>query len=99
MYVMPVSYLYPVLRVLDDQAVTVDHYAEEPLYRQLAGLLRDRITSGALAPGDWLPSEKRMEQEHGVSRGTVRAALKILAEEGLVTSRSGRGTFVRRTGK
>lgn len=95
---MPVSCPYAVLGVLDDQAVTVDHYAEEPLYRQLAALLRDRIASGVPAPGDWLPSEKRLEQEHGVSRGTVRAALRILAEEGLVTSRSGRGTFVRQQG-
>lgn len=79
----------------DYQPVTVDQYAEDALYRQLAALLREQITSGELQPGDWLPSESRLEQEHGISRGTVRAALKLLAEEGLVATRSGRGTFVR----
>jgi DNA-binding GntR family transcriptional regulator len=81
--------------VRDYQAVTVDPYGEDALYQQLASLLRDQITSGALHPGDWLPSESRLEQEHGVSRGTVRAALKLLAQEGMVATRSGRGTFVR----
>lgn len=84
--------------MLDDRGVTVDHYGEQPLYRQLADLLRQEINSGRLQPGDWLPSESRLEQEHGVSRGTVRQALKILADEGLVASRSGRGTFVKRPG-
>ena len=41
-----------------------------------------------------LPSESHLQQTHGVSRGTVRRALEILAREGLVFTIRARGTFV-----
>jgi GntR family transcriptional regulator len=66
-----------------------------PLYTQLAGILREMITSGELQPRSPLPSESFLQQEQGVARGTVRAAIAILRDEGLVVSISGRGTFVR----
>ena len=66
-----------------------------PLYAQLADILRDMITSGELQPRSPLPSESYLQQEHGVSRGTVRMAIGILREEGLVVTIAGRGTFVR----
>jgi GntR family transcriptional regulator len=65
-----------------------------PLYRQLADILREMITSGQLEPRSLLPSESYLQQEHGVSRGTVRTAMGILRDEGLVVTISGRGTFV-----
>jgi len=65
-----------------------------PLYIQLADILREMITSGELQPRSPLPSESYLQQEQGVSRGTVRMAIGILREDGLVITISGRGTFV-----
>ena len=67
-----------------------------PLYTQLADILREMITSGELQPRSALPSESYLQQEQGIARGTVRTAIGILRDEGLVVSISGRGTFVRR---
>jgi GntR family transcriptional regulator len=72
----------------------VDHMNPVPLYTQLADILRDMITSGELQPRSPLPSESYLQQEQGVSRGTVRTAVAVLRDEGLVVSIGGRGTFV-----
>ena len=73
----------------------VDHMNPVPLYTQLADILREMIKSGELQPRSLLPSESYLQQEQGVSRGTVRMAISILRDEGLVVTISGRGTFVR----
>ena len=65
-----------------------------PLYTQLADILRDMIKSGELQPRAPLPSESYLQQEQGVSRGTVRMAVAILRDEGLAVTIGGRGTFV-----
>jgi GntR family transcriptional regulator len=65
-----------------------------PPWQQLADLLRARITSGELAPGDRIPSVLSLAQEHELAAGTVRKALAQLQREGLVESRVGWGTFV-----
>ena len=59
-------------------------------YEQLAQILRERITSGDLREGDRLPSETALAQQAGVSRSTVREALRILEQDGLVTRPSPR---------
>lgn len=61
---------------------------------QLAEMLRARIVAGEWAPGEQLPSELSLAEETGVSRPTVRAALRNLAASGLVRVRQGAGTFV-----
>jgi GntR family transcriptional regulator len=66
-----------------------------PLYTQLADILREMITSGELQPRSPLPSESYLQQEQGIARGTVRTAIGILRDEGLVVTISGRGTFVK----
>jgi GntR family transcriptional regulator len=66
-----------------------------PLYTQLADILREMITSGELQPRSALPSESYLQQEQGIARGTVRTAIGILRDEGLVVTIGGRGTFVR----
>jgi GntR family transcriptional regulator len=66
-----------------------------PLYTQLADILRGMIESGELQPRSPLPSESYLQQEQGVSRGTVRMAIGVLRDEGLVITISARGTFVR----
>ncbi|HEX6228558.1 MAG TPA: GntR family transcriptional regulator [Solirubrobacterales bacterium] len=59
-------------------------------YEQLAALLRERITSGDLREGDRLPSETALAKQAGVSRSTVREALRILEQSGLVERASPR---------
>ncbi len=58
-------------------------------YRKLAADLREAITSGDFGPSGRLPSEQRLAEQYGVSRGTVRHALAVLRTNGLVTSRRG----------
>jgi GntR family transcriptional regulator len=72
----------------------VDQLDPTPLKVQLAAVLRAQIESGALEPGKPIPSESYLQQEHGVSRGTVREAVALLREAGLVVTIQGRGTFV-----
>jgi GntR family transcriptional regulator len=73
----------------------VDHLDPTPLYEQLATILRRDIRSGTYRPRDPIPSESTLQQEHGVARGTVRRALDILRDEGLIITITGRGTFVK----
>jgi len=72
--------------------VTIDHDAEEPLYLQLAAILRGQIASGELERR--VPSVKTLTQQFGVAQGTAERALAVLRDEGLIRSRMGRGHFV-----
>lgn len=63
-------------------------------YQQIADRLRDQIDAGVLGPGDRLPSEPDLMQEYQASRNTVRLAIALLTNQGLVVTRQGLGTFV-----
>ncbi|MCZ7542231.1 MAG: GntR family transcriptional regulator [Anaerolineae bacterium] len=65
-----------------------------PYYHQLYELLRAEILRGAWRPGDMLPTENALLEQHRVSRSTVRQALDLLVTEGLIYRQRGRGTFV-----
>lgn len=65
----------------------------QPLYDQLVDLLREKIEN-ELEPGDLLPSERDLSERYGLSRTTVRLALKELETLGLISRRHGKGTFV-----
>ncbi|MEV0117883.1 GntR family transcriptional regulator [Streptomyces sp. NPDC050844] len=54
--------------------------------QDIADALRDRIRSGALRPGDRLPTQAVLAEEFGVERGTVRQALKTLQGDGLLAN-------------
>ncbi|MBK1615918.1 GntR family transcriptional regulator [Rubrivivax gelatinosus] len=64
-------------------------------YAALAAALRQRVVDGEWPPGTALPAETSLAAEHGVALGTLRRALELLAEQGLIERRHGRGTFVR----
>jgi len=72
----------------------VDDQSPEPLYRQVASILRERIASGDISSR--LPSLKTITQEYGVSHVTAEKAVALLREEGLVVVVIGRGAFVAR---
>jgi GntR family transcriptional regulator len=63
-------------------------------YVQLADGLRDQILSGQRRPGERLPSEADLMQTYGLARETVRRAVRVLQDEGLINVRHGYGTTV-----
>jgi len=63
-------------------------------YMRVAGDIATRIDSGELASGARLRSERDLAEHYGVSYGTVRRAMEVLRERGLITTIHGRGTFV-----
>jgi GntR family transcriptional regulator len=65
-----------------------------PLYRQLADMLREPITSGAFPIGAELPKEAEIGQRFGVSLITVRQALRDLEADGLIRKRSAKPAIV-----
>ena len=73
-----------------------DPLAPVPRYRQIAGILRERIESGQLEPDRPIPSEAAIQQEFGVARETARKAVGLLREQGYVVTVPGLGTYVRR---
>ncbi len=67
----------------------------QPLYRQLADDLRQRIFQEEFAVGGSIPTEAQLSREYRASRITVRHALDLLKQEGLLHREQGRGSFVR----
>lgn len=65
------------------------------LYEQIAARLRSDILSGRYHAGQRLPSERTLIQELGLARETVRQAVALLRQEGLVVVRRGHGVVVR----
>jgi GntR family transcriptional regulator len=63
-------------------------------YRQVAGIIRDRINAGEYTRGELLPKEDELAAELKVSRSVVNEALRMLRSEGLVRSVRGQGTRV-----
>lgn len=72
----------------------VDRGSGIALGAQLAGGIRAAVKSGALAPGDRVPSVRELAESAGVNVNTVRAVYSRLEAEGVVRSEHGRGTFV-----
>ena len=65
------------------------------LAQQTADSLYARIVNGGgWGPGDRLPNENDLAEQLGVSRGTLREAIRLLTAQGILTAQKGRGTFV-----
>lgn len=72
----------------------IDREGATPIYVQVADLIAARIAAGTYAPDRPIPSEIHLQQEFGIARDTVRAAVGLLRDRGLVVTVRGRGTFV-----
>src|SRR6202453_1010328 len=72
----------------------VAHRKRMPAYKKIQDVIRDRIASATLKPGDAVASERELAKTHKVSLMTARHALAGLEHEGIVERRLGAGTFV-----
>lgn len=75
-------------------STSLSRSSPEPLHRQLAALLEAAIRSGALKPGERLPSEGELAERYGVSRITLRQAVGALVRQQILVRKQGKGTFV-----
>jgi GntR family transcriptional regulator len=66
----------------------------QPKYLRIHAELRDRITTGRWPAGTSLPAQRDLAAEFGVSIMTLRQALQLLADDGLIAARHGSGTYV-----
>ena len=73
-------------------AVSIDYDSATPPYQQLAAVLRQRIEAGEITAR--LPGEKTLQQEFGLALATVRKAVRVLRDEGLVRTVPGWGTYI-----
>ncbi len=66
----------------------------QPAYLQLADLIQRKIETNEYGLGARIPSERELSEVFGLSRMTVRKAIDVLIEKGLLTRLQGKGTFV-----
>lgn len=78
------------------QDYTIDPKSPDPLYHQLKELIKRQIGNKIWKFDEMIPSENELASTYGVSVGTVKKALSVLVEEGVLYRRQGRGTFVAR---
>lgn len=72
----------------------LDTNASVPLYQQIAQIFQKMILSGDYPPGSKIPTENELCSIYGVSRVTIRKALGLLTQKGMLTSIPSKGTFV-----
>lgn len=70
-----------------------------PLYFQVASDLEHKISSGEYSPEEQLPNEKALAQKYSVSIVTIRSAMRVLFEKGMIVRYAGKGTFVASRGE
>ena len=80
---------------MEKKSYEIDRDSFEPAYLQLANLLRRQIADGVFRPGDQLPSEAQLCHRYEISPMTVRRSINLLADQGVVNTAQGRGTFVK----
>jgi GntR family transcriptional regulator, mannosyl-D-glycerate transport/metabolism system repressor len=66
-----------------------------PLYKQIANQIKKQIQSDNLDKDDAIPSEQKLSESFNVSRVTIRQAIKLLVDEGILYKVRGSGTYVK----
>ena len=72
----------------------IDFRSGLPIYVQIVEQIRKHIASGALKPGDQLPTVRQLAADLRVNFNTVARAYRILDDAGLISTQHGRGTYV-----
>jgi GntR family transcriptional regulator len=80
--------------VAEELRLRIDLDSDIPAYRQIVNTLRIVLVTGSLKPGAELPSVRRMARDLGVHFNTVAESYRILADEGWLDLRHGRGATV-----
>lgn len=76
----------------------LDHRDGRPIYEQVRDSLRRLLVTGAIAPGEKLPSVRQLAGELAINPNTIQRAMAQLEAEGFVYSVAGRGSFVAEDG-
>ena len=78
-----------------DKALKIDRKSYLPAYAQIVDIIRKQISSGEYPPGSRLPSESQLCRQFQVSSVTVRRAISVLVEQGVVDTTQGKGSFIK----
>jgi GntR family transcriptional repressor for pyruvate dehydrogenase complex len=76
-------------------ALGVRQVRKTKVYHEIVDQIRELITAGRIKPGDRLPPERELAELFKASRNSVRDAIRVLEQMGLIESRQGDGTYVR----
>lgn len=71
-----------------------DRPAGQRAFERAAVRIRELIDAGEMRPGGKLPPERRLAEEFGLSRSSVREAIRLLSEQGVLEARRGSGTYI-----
>jgi len=74
--------------------IKIDFHSNVPVYKQIVHEFEDMIISGALKPGDFLPSVRTLALELNVNPNTVAKAFFVLQSNGFIDSKAGVGNYV-----
>lgn len=74
--------------------LNIDPRSNTPIYQQIVDQIRYMITTGALGPGDQLPTVRTVAQETRINFNTVSRAYRILDQDGIISTQQGRGTYI-----
>ncbi|MFZ5908931.1 MAG: GntR family transcriptional regulator [Chloroflexota bacterium] len=74
--------------------IHLDFRSGVPIYTQIVEQVKQQVMSGALAPGDQLPTVRALALELRVNFNTVARAYRLLDEERIISTQQGRGTYI-----
>ena len=74
--------------------ISIDYTKREPIYEQIVREVEKLITLGVLTPGSQIPSVRALAYDLGINPNTVKKAYDMLEENGLIISKSTKGTFI-----
>jgi len=72
----------------------LDIHSDFPIYQQIVDQIKAQIASGALQPGDQLPTVRALATDLRINFNTVARAYRILDEERIISTQQGRGTYI-----
>ncbi len=79
---------------MPDLHIQLDFGSDVPIYNQIVAQVQELVLTGALHPGDQLPTVRQLAAELRVNFNTVARAYRILDESRLISTQQGRGTYI-----